>query len=89
VLEHVAARCRLQRDNAGTAERVRGVLLFATPLGQLRDVIRPPRYRALQPRARSTDLLIAATAHAHSAWLYTRNADDFDGLGDLIGVVPV
>ncbi len=40
-------------------------------------------------RARSMDLLIAATAHAHSARLYTRNADDFDGLLDLVEVVPV
>jgi predicted nucleic acid-binding protein len=42
-----------------------------------------------QPRARSMDLLIAATAHAHSARLYTRNTDDFDGLDDLIDVVAV
>jgi predicted nucleic acid-binding protein len=42
-----------------------------------------------QPRARSMDLLIAATAHAHSARLYTRNADDFDSLGDLVDVVTV
>jgi predicted nucleic acid-binding protein len=42
-----------------------------------------------QPRARSMDLLIAATAHAHSTRLYTRNADDFDGLDDLIDVVTV
>jgi predicted nucleic acid-binding protein len=42
-----------------------------------------------QPRARSMDLLIAATAHAHAARLYTRNADDFDGLDDLVDVVPV
>lgn len=42
-----------------------------------------------QPRARSMDLLIAATAHAHSARLYTRNADDLDGLADLIDVVTV
>lgn len=42
-----------------------------------------------QPRARSMDLLIAATAHAHSAQLYTRNADDFQGLDDLIDVVVV
>ncbi|MUL78923.1 PIN domain-containing protein [Mycolicibacterium sp. CBMA 226] len=39
-----------------------------------------------QPRARSLDLLIAATAHAHSATLYTRNIDDFAGLGDLIEI---
>jgi predicted nucleic acid-binding protein len=42
-----------------------------------------------QPRARAMDLLIAATAHAHSVRLYTRNANDFDGLGDLVDVVPV
>jgi toxin FitB len=39
-----------------------------------------------QPRARSIDLLIAATAHAHSAQLYTRNADDFDGLVHVVTV---
>lgn len=40
-----------------------------------------------KPRARSMDLLIAATAHAHSATLYTRNIDDFEGLEDLIEVL--
>ncbi|OBA79653.1 twitching motility protein PilT [Mycobacterium sp. 1164966.3] len=42
-----------------------------------------------QPRARAMDLLIAATAHAHSASLYTRNAVDFDGLEGLVDVVAV
>ncbi len=42
-----------------------------------------------QPRARTLDLLIAATAHAHSARLYTRNASDFVGADSLIDVVPV
>lgn len=42
-----------------------------------------------QPRARSMDLLIAATAHAHSARLYTRNPRDFVGLDDLVDVVAV
>lgn len=42
-----------------------------------------------QPRARSMDLLIAATAHAHSAKLYTRNVDDFRGLDELVEVVAV
>ena len=42
-----------------------------------------------QPRARSMDLLIAASAHAHSARLYTRNAGDFDGLNGLLEVVAV
>jgi predicted nucleic acid-binding protein len=42
-----------------------------------------------QPRARTMDLLIAATAHAHDARLYTRNADDFAGLAGLEGLVEV
>lgn len=37
-----------------------------------------------QPRRRAMDLLIAATAHAHSITLYTRNADDLTGLEDEI-----
>jgi toxin FitB len=40
-----------------------------------------------QPRTRSMDLLIAATAHAHSARLYTRDIADFAGLEDLVDVV--
>ena len=39
-----------------------------------------------QPRARVMDLLIAATAHAHGAALYTRNGDDLRGLDDLLDV---
>jgi hypothetical protein len=42
-----------------------------------------------QPRARAFDLLIAATAHAHSARLYTRNASDLVGADSLIEVVAV
>jgi toxin FitB len=42
-----------------------------------------------RPRARTMDLLIAATAHAHSARLYTRNIDDFVGITDLVDVVAV
>lgn len=42
-----------------------------------------------QPRGRVMDLLIAATAHAHDAKVYTRNADDLAGLEDLIEIVPV
>jgi predicted nucleic acid-binding protein len=41
-----------------------------------------------QPRSRVMDLLIAATALAHDARLYTRNAADFAGL-DRLEVVPV
>lgn len=39
-----------------------------------------------QPRRRTMDLLIAATAHAHDAALYTRNPDDFAGLEELVDV---
>lgn len=42
-----------------------------------------------QPRARSMDLLIAATAHAHSARLYTRNLADFLGLEGMVEVIAV
>lgn len=42
-----------------------------------------------QPRRRVMDLLIAATAHAHRARLYTRNPGDFAGLDDLVAVVAV
>ncbi|MDT7595056.1 MAG: hypothetical protein QOJ06_602 [Pseudonocardiales bacterium] len=42
-----------------------------------------------QPRARALDLLIAATAHAHSARLYTRNAGELVGADGLIEVVSV
>ena len=42
-----------------------------------------------QPRSRAFDLLIAATAHAHEARLYTRNAADLGGLDDLLEIVAV
>ncbi len=42
-----------------------------------------------QPRRRDMDLLIAATAHAHGARLYTRNPGNFAGPEDLIAVVAV
>jgi toxin FitB len=42
-----------------------------------------------QARSRVMDLLIAATAHAHSARLYTRNAGDLVGLEHLIDIAPV
>jgi predicted nucleic acid-binding protein len=34
-------------------------------------------------------LLIAATAHAHDAALYTRNPDDFGGLDGLVEILTV
>lgn len=42
-----------------------------------------------QPRARVMDLLIAATAHAYDAKLYTANAADLRGLDDLVDVVDI
>ena len=42
-----------------------------------------------RPRSRVMDLLIAATAHAHSARLYTRNAADLSGIGHLVEIVTV
>lgn len=39
-----------------------------------------------KPRARVMDLLIAATAHAHGATLYTRNAEDLRGLEDILDI---
>ena len=42
-----------------------------------------------QPRARVMDLLIAATAYAHTARLYTRNARDLVGIEHLIDIVAL
>ncbi len=42
-----------------------------------------------RPRSSAMDLLIAATAHAHSARLYTRNASDLAGLEAFVEIVAV
>ena len=42
-----------------------------------------------QPRSRVMDLLIAATALAHDARLYTRNASDLIGIEHLVEIVSV
>lgn len=42
-----------------------------------------------RPRGRVMDLLIAATAHAHGARLYTRNATDLRGIEDLVEIAQV
>lgn len=87
------------RDRATRAERLRRLSILqrqfdalpideavAASYGQLAAAITGI---GRQPRARAMDLLIAATAHAHSARLYTRNAKDLIGLEDLIEVVPI
>jgi toxin FitB len=42
-----------------------------------------------RPRARAMDLLIAATAHANGAALYTRNLADLRGIEELIEIIEV
>ena len=42
-----------------------------------------------QTRSRVMDLLIAATAHAHGASLYTRNASDLVGVEHLVDIISV
>lgn len=42
-----------------------------------------------RPRRRVMDILIAATAHAHGARLYTRNPGDLQGLDNLLDIVTV
>lgn len=85
------------KDQNVRAERLRRLLLLqrafdavpvddavAASYGQLAAAIVEAGRR---PRARSMDLLIAATAHAHSTRLYTRNAADFVGLEGLVEVI--
>jgi predicted nucleic acid-binding protein len=57
----------------------------ATSYGQLAAAVAAT---GRQPVARVMDILIAATAHAHSARLYTRNAADLAGIEHLIEIVP-
>jgi predicted nucleic acid-binding protein len=86
------------REHAVRAERLRRLSLLqrrfdalpvdeavATSHGELTAAVVEAGRR---PRARVMDLLIAATAHAHSARLYTRNAADLIGLEDLVEVLP-
>lgn len=58
----------------------------ATSYGQLAAAIVAA---GRQPRSRTMDLLIAATAHTHGARLYTRNAADLVGIEHLIDIVTV
>lgn len=60
--------------------------VVATSYGQLAAAMAAT---GRQPRSRVMDLLIAATAHAHSARLYTRNAGDLAGIENVIEIVPV
>ncbi len=58
----------------------------ATSYGQLAAAV---AHAGRRPRSRGMDLLIAATAHAHGARLYTRNAQDLAGIEHLVEIVSV
>lgn len=86
-------------DAAVRAERLRRLMEFqrrfsalpvdeavATSYGQLAAAVVTA---GRQPRSRVMDLLIAATAHAHRARLYTRNAGDLVGIEHLVDIVQV
>lgn len=86
-------------DAAVRAERLRRLSEFqrrfsalpvdeavATSYGQLAAAVVTAGRR---PRSRVMDLLIAATAHAHAARLYTRNAADLVGIEHLVDIVQV
>ncbi len=86
-------------DDATRAERLRRLTMLqrsfdslpiddtvAASYGRLAGAV---VHAGRQPRSRVFDLLIAATAHAHEARLYTRNPGDLAGLDDLIEIVAV
>jgi hypothetical protein len=87
------------RDPAARAERLRRLSVLqhrfdALPLddavaASYGEIAAAVAQAGRQPRARTMDLLIAATAHAHSARLYTRNPDDFIGADTHVEIVPV
>ena len=87
------------KDGATRAERLRRLSVIqrhfdalpiddsvAASYGQLASTVVAA---GRQPRRRTMDLLIAATAHAHGATLYTRNPADFLGLESLVQVIGV
>ena len=59
----------------------------ARAYGRIYAAVMAAGRKARGPRA--VDLLIAATAHASSLPLYTRNPDDFRGLEKLLDIVTV
>jgi toxin FitB len=85
------------RDNDTRAERLRRLSVLqrqfdALPLDEVvaasyGEIAAAVVHAGRKPRARTMDLLIAATAHAHSARLYTRNPDDFIGADKYVEIV--
>lgn len=89
----------LVADEAMRAERLRRLALVehlfaalpvdatvARSYGQLASTLARAGRR---PRGRVMDLLIAATAYAHEAVLYTRNAEDLRGIEGLVEIRAV
>ena len=82
--EERAARLRLLTGLERTFDALPVDDAVAASYGELAAaVVRAGR----RPRPRSMDLLIAATAHAHDARLYTRNPDDLRGIEHLTEIV--
>lgn len=83
------------RDDGVRAERLRRLSLIERNFDSLPiDDAVARGYGRLAARvahrgARVTGLLIAATALAHDARLYTRNPDDLAGLDDVLEIVTV
>jgi predicted nucleic acid-binding protein len=83
--ERARRQARLQQLEA-TFEPIPFDAIAARSYGQ---VVAAVTGMGRSPRRQIADLLIAATAHANGLALYTRNPDDFAGLGDLIDVVAI
>jgi predicted nucleic acid-binding protein len=87
------------KDPAVRAERLRRLAILERnfdPLPVDEDVARSYGRLAAavattgrSPRARVADLLIAATAHAHGARLYTRNGIDLRGIESLVDIATL
>jgi predicted nucleic acid-binding protein len=87
------------KDDAVRAERLRRLTILQRSFDPLPvDDVVSASYGQLaaalvkmgrSPRPRIMDLLIAATAHANGALLYTLNAGDLVGLDGLVEVVQI